>query len=247
MINTFFSNSPVRSAIPLKVPFCQDPRLMRLRHLKQELTLRNLDSNGTKAILIARLLSALVEEGLQNIPDPLLMDDRQPEKWVLIANQFSRLVREQEPDGIVRMNIMSQVNEVLDTIKTSREDLMAIATGQRDISEFNSHLISSPLHQNVARFASALMIEIVIEAELCQEYTSKQILPNAHRMITSSRTMFNMRIGALGIPQHLTVSFAEEAELKSMKKADTLRSKRSRESDDMTVPLKHTSSSGERL
>ncbi len=49
---------------------------------------------------------------------------------------------------------------------------MAIATGQRDIhiSEFNSQLISSPLHQNVARFASALMIEPVIEAELCQEY-----------------------------------------------------------------------------
>ncbi len=54
---------------------------------------------------------------------------------------------------------MSKVNEVLDTIKTSRENLMAIATGQRDISEFNSQLISSPLHQNVARFASALMIE----------------------------------------------------------------------------------------
>jgi hypothetical protein len=133
----------------------------------------------------ARLLSALVEEGLQNIPDPLLMDDRQPEKWVLIANQSSKLVREHESDGIVRMNIMSKVNEVLDTIKTSREDLMAIATGQRDISEFNSKLISSPLHQNVARFASALMIEPVIVAELRQEY--KQILPHVHTELSYPR------------------------------------------------------------
>ncbi len=75
------------------------------------------------------------------------------------------------------------------------------------------------------------MIEPVIEAELCQEY--KQILPDAHRFIASSRTMFNMRIGALGIPHHLTISFAEEAELKGKNFCQALRSKRSRESDEM--------------
>ncbi len=45
---------------------------------------------GRRCLLVARLLEVMVSEGLNNIPDPLDMDDRQPEKWLLIANQTFR-------------------------------------------------------------------------------------------------------------------------------------------------------------
>jgi hypothetical protein len=221
------------SRIPLQVPYCQDPRLMRMRCLQSKLKLRGIDHTGGRAVLVARLLLAVVNEGLENIPDPLLMDDRQPEKWMLIANQCSLQAEEDEPSGMVRVEIMQRVNKVLEDIKTSRHDLMAVATGLRRIQHYDKSMPQSPLYSKVARFASALMIEPVIEAELCSANSNK--LLNAHRVISSSRTIFNMRTGFLGIPRHLTVEFATARERQIDERAEMFSSKRHLNPDDATV------------
>jgi hypothetical protein len=206
-----YPKSQKTSSIPLTVRFCEDPRLMKTRRLREELEKRNIDTSGGRTVLSSRLLAKLVEEGLRDIPDPLLMDDRQPEKWMLIATLSSRHMNQLEPDGRRRMQVMKEVNDVLDAIKTSRDNLMAVATGQRQISSFDPQCTVTPLHEIVARFATALMIEPVVEAELCESY--RRVLPDAHRVITSSRTIFNMRTGSLQIPERLTVHFAEEIEI----------------------------------
>lgn len=190
--------------IPLTVPYCDDPRYMKTQQIRKELKQRNICNTGKKNVLVARLLKVMVDEGLKNIPDPLLMDDMQPEKWMLIANQSSVLMNELEPDGKVRMNVMAEINTVLDKIKTSKDDLMSIATGNKNIHDFNVNISNSPLYNAVARFASALMIEPVIEAQLYDKY--KDIIPKAHRVITSSRTIFNMTTGFMKIPSHLSIS-----------------------------------------
>jgi hypothetical protein len=159
------------------------------------------------------------------------MDDRQPEKWMLIANQSTVQMEDQEPNGLRRMAVMEEINTVLERIKTSREDLMNVATGRRSISEFDSTLSASRLHATVARFAAALMIEPVIEAELYGVYSN--IMPDAHRVITSSRTIFNMRTGFLGIPRHLTAEFAADEERLRKERTLVLKSKRNREPEDM--------------
>ena len=70
---------------------------MRVRRLQSELKSRGIDHTGGRAVLVARLLLAAVNEGLENVPDPLLLDDRQPEKLMLIANQCFIQAEEGEP------------------------------------------------------------------------------------------------------------------------------------------------------
>jgi hypothetical protein len=231
------SQSPPPPRIPLQVPYCQDPRLMRVRRLQSELKSRGIDHTGGRAVLVARLLLAVVNEGLESIPDPLLMDDRQPEKWMLIANQCSLQAEEEEPNGTVRVAIMQRVNKALEYIKTSRDDLMAVATGRRRIQDYDPSMPLSPLYSTVARFASALMIEPVIEAELCS--ANCDLLLDAHRVISSSRTIFNMRTGFLGIPRHLTVEFATARERQIDKRTEMFSSKRHLNPEDATVLLLH--------
>ena len=83
---------------------------------------------------------------------------------------------------MVRVAIIQRVNKALEDIKTSRDDLMAVATGRRGIQHYDPSMPQSPLYSTVARFASALMIEPVIEAELCSANSDK--LLGAHRVIT---------------------------------------------------------------
>lgn len=116
-------NEDIRSTsatfrIPLTIPFCEDPRLMRIAKLKRELNRRNLSTIGRRYLLVARLLEAMVSEGWNNIPDPLDMDDRQPEKWLLIANQTFRDAAEIEGNPQSRVDVMTAVNEELERIKT---------------------------------------------------------------------------------------------------------------------------------
>jgi hypothetical protein len=73
-------------AIPFKVPLYEDPRGMSKQTLISRLNDRNLNASGTIEVLNARLLKAVVEEGLNMEIDPHLMDDLQPEKWTHIAN-----------------------------------------------------------------------------------------------------------------------------------------------------------------
>lgn len=204
----------VQQAIPLTIPFVRDPRLMRLNELRNELRTRSLDDLGSKEVLCARLLHAMVNEGLCRIPDPLHMDDRQPEKWLLIANQQSELAEGMESQPNLRITAMEQVNIILgrDDVRTSREHLMLIATGLCPISEFDPQL-NTNLHAVIARFAAALMIEPVTESELVAASMGQfGGVSAAHRAISGSRTIFGMCTGYTGIPEHLTEVAAASSE-----------------------------------
>jgi hypothetical protein len=59
---------------------------------------------------------------------------------------------------------------------------MAVATGMRRIQHYDPSMPQSPLYSSVARFASALLINSVIEAELCSANSDK--LVDAHRVMS---------------------------------------------------------------
>lgn len=197
--------------ISLKIPFIQDPRTMTLCSLKCALRKRGLSDSGSKEELCVRLLNVIVNEGLQNIPDPLCMDDRQPEKWHLIASQQLHYAEKIEPNSKLRIKTMEEVNRLLGqkTIRNSRRNLMIIACGG-DLSIFNNlttdNNLTTELHKVLMRFGAALMFAPIVEREIITEYVDILGVGSleAHHSVASSRTMFAMCTGFMAIPKDLT-------------------------------------------
>lgn len=182
--------------IPLRVPYCVDPENMTIPQLEQALRDRDLDTDGDRRVLVARLLAAMV---LPQPPNPLDMDDRQPEKWMLIANQaFDAAVR-LEADPSARIAAMSDVNEVLESAQVSRQDCMHLATGTVSLQQFGEIRGYTELHGVITRLATALMIQPWVESELVKSVAST--LPNAEKVMARSRTIFNMITGYHGISE----------------------------------------------
>jgi hypothetical protein len=116
-------------AIPFKVPLYEDPRTMSKQTLISRLNDRNLNTNGTIEVLTARLLKAVVEEGLSVEIDPHLMDDRQPEKWTHIANLAFREAGNSEPNPQSRVETMTRSNAWINANIHGRQQLTEVARG----------------------------------------------------------------------------------------------------------------------
>lgn len=188
-------NMTTTNRIPLQIPFCEDPRTFSISRLRNELTTRKLHivDKQNKKDMMTQLVHAYAQDRITI--NPLMMADEQPEKWMLIANQCSAQAEQIEPNGETRVRIMQQINEVvLEPLKTSRPELIAIATGQCSIANKIQCSDNAELCDTIARFASALMLHIAIR----YEYPITQ-----QKQINGSIAIFNMRTGFLGVPRTL--------------------------------------------
>eukprot|EP01035_Chromulina_nebulosa_P019633 gene19633-25544_t len=131
----------------------------------------------------------------------MLMDDRQPEKWMLIANQSFQVACDLESNPDEREKCMGSANLRLGELTKSREGLIAIATG----TDTFDHEGQSELYNHLIRFGAALMLEPIVEKEaeiITTTCTSSDII--------SSVSIFNMCTGFQGIPDFLTEEVANE-------------------------------------
>ena len=177
----------------LKIPFCMDPRRMTSHRLRYELSSRGLNEDGTKNVLIARLLKHIVEiEPL--VIDPLELDHAQPEKWIHIANIALDDATAIEPNGASRTVCMKSVNLILSQHTTDREALINFACGTTRME------IETALFQVLIRFGAALMLAPIVDHEA--------VLLSDSATVSCSGFIYDLRTGYGGIPDHLTLEFA---------------------------------------
>ena len=189
--------SALPKKIPLKIPLIEDPRMFDLNRLRAYLKAKGIPADDGKTVLIARVLKDIVDNGLFCNVNPNDMDDRQPEKWIHIANLMLFRACEIEPESDKRIECMALVNKHLATLSTSRIKLIEIAIG---VSVFETN---SELYNVLARMGSALMLEPVIEAEMGQLNAN-----DSESTINASITIFQMCTGFMKIPEHFTIETA---------------------------------------
>jgi hypothetical protein len=86
---------------------------MSRKTLISKLKSHELDTTGTKKILSARLLKAIVVKGRKGKFDPRDMDDRQPEKWSHIANLAQKEAQGIEPRRVVLSDCFQRSKELI--------------------------------------------------------------------------------------------------------------------------------------
>ena len=180
------------SRIPLKLPLYEDPRHMKQQKLHSELTRRNLPVNASRNQNSLTLLNAMVRECNNRPPiDPLQLDDRQPEKYLLTANIAFTKMKKLQPDPDERTAMMDKVNRWIEQHVTSFEQLVRIARG--DIKPQRK----SELFLETLQFAASLMAqpEIETDARIQHGISSQQLRGSA--FITQ------MCAGYIQIPEHL--------------------------------------------
>jgi hypothetical protein len=182
--------------IPLRLPYYEDPRAMPRKNLIIELKARQLNFEGKMPVLSARLLKAIMEENLVKSIEPLDMDDRQPEKWLHIANLSFRLACNIEENPEARVECMTRCNEWIQTNIADCSQLTEVAKGQLHPDE------ESPLFLSLLKFAACLMIQPLVEQEAAAVFN----IPS--RALRGSAFISQLCTGFAEMPQHLTEEHA---------------------------------------
>lgn len=190
-----------REKLPLQLPLISDPRKLSRKELLKEIRERGFDAAGLddepKSLLVARLYALLLEAGKRQPLEPEAMDDRQPEKWYLLAEMFLRQMRAEIVDSDERGNAVREANAILSG--SSEDDLVAVGNGDYVPirCEGNAALML------VCRFVSALTLEPLFE-RAAQRQIGKR------GWMRASVTIAGNVNGFTGLPHHLTVEGAQE-------------------------------------
>ena len=200
----------IENKIPLQIPMYRDPRAMSIKELR-EYVKNNLQAESvecqSKEMLVAKVLEDIVVRGLSNPIDPLDLDDRQPEKWLHIANLSLQKAEHIESDPIKRIDCMSVVNQYLKTLTKDRVALIKIAIGEVLFP------MESELYGLLIRLGAAMMLQPMIEWEM-----KNLNADNDKSSIDASIMIYEMCSGFMGIPEHLTVEHAQLALGKNKKR-----------------------------
>ncbi len=172
--------------IPLTIPMYKYPNAMSRSELIA--LLGDEHRSEPKSLLAARVLQNMVNTTL--VIDPNMMDDRQPEKWIHVANLMLQEAEKLEPNPLARIEVMKRVNAYLEKTENMSE-LIKIASGE------NQFPTESALYRTLMRLGAALMIEPIIE------YETQRSNPDVS--IAASITIFQMVTGFMGIPKTLAV------------------------------------------
>jgi hypothetical protein len=175
------------SDIPYRVPLFEDPRAMERKLIISELKRHGLNEKGPSPVLSARLLSHIVHNELQKTINPYSMDDRQPEKWLRIANLQFEIACNLEKDPEARIKCMTRSVSLLHCYFTQ---LLEIAKGNL----FPPH--ETPLFQALLRFGAALAVLPVISREAT---TEAGVSSDAVR---ASLFIFSLCTGFCPLPDH---------------------------------------------
>lgn len=184
------------TSTPYQIPLIVDPRTMRKTALVAELKRRGLDSTGHRFVLVARLIKDVVDEGLRQSFDPSSMDDRQPEKWLHIANLAFKLACSIESNPVARVGCMKRSNVWIESTIHEMSALTTVARGEL----FPLH--ETPLFLALLRFGAALMIQPIVEEEAVRDAEV------VSEVVRGSVFLFSMCTGFCAIPDHLTEATA---------------------------------------
>ena len=184
------------TSTPYQIPLIADPRTMRRTALVTELKRRGLDSTGHRFVLVARLIKAVVDEGLRQSFDPSLMDDRQPEKWLHIANLAFELACSIESNPVAREDCMKRSNAWIESTIHEMSALTTVARGEL----YPPH--ETPLFLALLQFGAALMIQPIVEEEAVRQAEV------VSEVVRGSVFLFSMCTGFCAIPDHLTEATA---------------------------------------
>jgi hypothetical protein len=103
---------------------------MSRKTLILKLKSHELDTTGTKKVLSARLLKAIVVKGRKEKFDPRDLDDRQPEKWSHIANLAQKEAQGIEPRRVVLSDCFQRSKEWINNQLMGRQKLTEVARGE---------------------------------------------------------------------------------------------------------------------
>eukprot|EP01033_Poteriospumella_lacustris_P008392 gene8392-6057_t len=188
--------------LPLQLPLIRDPRKLNRRELLKEIRERGFDAAGLndepKSLLVARLYALILEAGKRKPLEPEAMDDRQPEKWYLLAEKFYKRMFAEIADTNERVNAVREVNAILNNNFTV-DELVAIGNG--DFVPIRCQ--GNTALMLVCRFSSALSLEPWVESA-----ASRQLGKSG--WIRASVTISGNVNGYTGLPYHLTVKGALE-------------------------------------
>lgn len=176
--------------IPLTIPFCEDPRAMHKKRLIRELINRGVCAEGSKDLLAARLLKILcVDEPLK--VDCRNMDDLQPEKWWYFCEVAEWKLHEMESRKDVLMRLETEIDTVLNQLKTDKDAMIAIALGDRRFEN------ESELYNVGMQFKSAFSLAMAVELFQCEQHKKMEA-------VNRSRCVFLWRYDLAVVPEHLT-------------------------------------------
>lgn len=182
--------------------------------LLQELKLLGSDFRHThRAVLVAKVFEILLQNFNSSSIDPMCMDDGQPEKWYLLAEQTYAKACEVEPDPAVRVSVMTESNKLLSANRTSKESLIEIAEGKL------AGVGHSELFVLCAQYGACLMLEPEIEAEA-------EALTGNTGSIGGSVAMMSILAGYTGLRCEQTVVGALELVEKEQQKLPRKRNRK---------------------
>lgn len=176
-------------SIDLQIPLFEDPRRMRRKKLISELKKRGLGCVEKTPVLQARLLKAIIEENRINPSD---MNDRQPEKWLHIANLAFEEACQIEENPEARIACMNRSNIWIETNITDCNQLKEAAKGKLCPSG------ESPLFLALLRFGASLMIQPLVEQQAALDFNVSSLSLRGSAFISQLCTGFT------ALPEHLT-------------------------------------------
>lgn len=190
----------LRNTQPFNLPFFMDPRRMNRHELLVELQNYGYDvslyDDAPKSVIVAVVYEALVAKGKISPLEPLELDDKQPEKLYLIAEQLHIYFCKLENDSAKRQLLMDDANKFLRN-KTI-EELVNLAN-----SAF-SPVCSGTARTVVIRFVAALMLEPHFEREA-------ELNCGCKGLVRASVTIAGNYNGYTRLPEHLSTTCAVAA------------------------------------
>lgn len=188
------------SALPLSIPLYEDPRKMKLSVLKDRLAMRGCSTQGNKTTLTARLIRAMVGDGLHNPVNPLLLHDQQPEKWNLVAHQLLKDAMSITTDMVAQEEALKHCDAVIGTVG-ARDLLIHIALGTTELAS------EPPLVRVMCRYRAAITLLETTRAEM------EASCPDGVSMSSIGASIFISSLcgGFAAIPAELTEESATES------------------------------------
>lgn len=217
---------PAPQDIDLQIPLFEDPRRMSRKQLLAELGELGLDCVGGTSVLKARLLKAIIEENQKNTINFHNLDDRQPEKWLHIANLAFNEACKMEKDPEARVTCMNRANSWIERNIIDCNQLKEVGKGTLSPGD------ETPLFLALLQFGASLMLEPLVEQQAALDFNVSS------QSLRGSALIFQLCTGSTALPKHLTEEHAILNEFTQKKK----RMKRVHRADDEPADIELRSS-----
>lgn len=178
--------------LEVRLPWFRDPRKLNRKSLLKAVEEYGIDpeevSRERKSSLVRRLYSLMLEEGNRNPLVPEVMNDKQPEKWYLLAERFHKSLFELSEES-ERRTAMEEANKMLSGL--SIDELIEVGNGD---------CIPEKCKSNVEVLACRLVSALTLEPHFERE---GEMMTGNEGWIRCSVTIAGNYNGHTRIPAHL--------------------------------------------